>query len=91
MNFDEPMSEELNLEMSLEEMALEVIDMLGVALYFAGAKKAHIQELIELYSTQMDKFYAHLPEDASYGQNEMIEIIKSLRDDYPQFFTAASK
>ena len=39
MSIDENISEELTLEMSLEEMALEVIDMLGVALYFAGAKK----------------------------------------------------
>lgn len=86
MNINENITQELTLEMSLEEMALEVIDMLGVALYFAGAKKAHIEELIELYSTQMDKFYAKLPEDSTYGQNEMIEIIKSLKKDYPKFF-----
>ncbi len=70
MSIDENISEELTLEMSLEEMALEVIDMLGVA----------------LYSEQMDKFYAKLPEDANYGQEEMIGIIKSLKKDYPQFF-----
>ncbi|TLD96080.1 hypothetical protein LS71_007495 [Helicobacter jaachi] len=86
MSIDENVSEELNLEMSLEEMALEVIDMLSVALYFAGGDKKHIQKLIELYSLQMDKFYAKLPEDAPYGQKEMIEIIKSLKKDYPQFF-----
>ncbi|MCX2716382.1 hypothetical protein OQH61_01335 [Helicobacter sp. MIT 21-1697] len=89
MKIDENISEELTLEMSLEEMALEVIDMLGVALYFAGAKKKHIDELIELYSEQMDKFYAKLPEDANYGQEEMISIIKSLKKDYPQFFIKA--
>ncbi len=70
MSIDENISEELTLEMSLEEMALEVIDMLGVA----------------LFSEQMDKFYAKLPEDANYGQEEMIGIIKSLKKDYPQFF-----
>ena len=57
MNINENISQELTLEMSLEEMALEV-----------------------------DKFYAKLPEDATYGQNEMIEIIKSLKKDYPKFF-----
>ena len=80
--------DDLSLEMSLEEMALEVVDMLGVALYFAGAKKKHIQALTEAYSAQMDKFYEHLPEDTTYGQDEMIEIIKSLKIDYPQFFNA---
>ena len=82
----EQVSEELALEMSLEEMALEVIDMLGVALHFAGAKSTHIKELIELYSNQMDQFYEKLPEDATYGQQEMIAIIESLRQDYPNFF-----
>ncbi|CUU40394.1 MULTISPECIES: hypothetical protein [Helicobacter] len=86
MSIDEKVDDELALEMSLEEMAMEVIDMLGVALYFAGAKKPHIEKLIELYSSQMDKFYELLPEDAAYGRDEMIEIIKSLKNDYPQFF-----
>lgn len=37
--------DDLSLEMSLEEMALEVVDMLGVALYFAGAKKSIFKHL----------------------------------------------
>lgn len=86
MSREQNIEQELALEMSLEEMALEVVDMLGVALYFAGAKRACIEELITLYSKQMDKFYSTLPEDALYGQDEMIEIIKSLKKDYPQFF-----
>lgn len=79
-------NENLLTNVSLEEMAFEVIDLLGVALYFAGAKKEYIQELITLYSEQIDKYYQNLPEDAPYGQKEMIEIIKSLKKDYPQHF-----
>lgn len=86
MSINENINDELTLEMSLEEMALEVIDMLGVALIFAGAKKEHIQKLIECYSSQMDKFYESLPEDAPYGRDEIVEIIKSLKNDYPHFF-----
>lgn len=86
MSIDENISDELTLEMSLEEMALEVVDMLGVALIFAGAKKQNVEKLIELYSSQMDKFYELLPEDAPYGRDEMVEIIKSLKKDYPHFF-----
>lgn len=85
-HIQENISEELTLELSLEEMALEVVDMLSVALYFAGAKKEHLEELVELYAAQMDKYYAKLPEDALYGQNEMIGIIKSLRQEYPTLF-----
>lgn len=85
-HINETISEELTLEMSLEEMALEIIDMLSVALHFAGAKKQHIRDLIELYTEQMDIFYAKLPEDAPYGQEEMISIIESLRQKYPKFF-----
>ncbi|RDU59800.1 hypothetical protein [Helicobacter marmotae] len=86
MSIEENINQEVALEMSLEEMALEVLDMLGVALRFAGAKKEHVAKLTELYSTQMDKFYEFLPDDAPYGQDEMVEIIKSLKKDYPEFF-----
>lgn len=73
-------------DISLEEMVLEVIDILGVALHFAGAKDESIQKLTTLYSEQIDKYYEKLPEDAPYGQKEMIEIIKSLKKDYPEHF-----
>ncbi len=89
MNDDKNIKGELpDIEMSLEEMAVEIVDMLGVALHFAGAKKQCVDNLIELYSTEMDKFYEHLPEDSPYGQDEMLEIIKSLKKTYPQFFNA---
>lgn len=73
-------------DISLEEMVLEVIDILGVALHFAGAKDESIQKLTTLYSEQIDKYYEKLPEDAPYGQKEMIEIIKSLKKYYPEHF-----
>lgn len=73
-------------DINLEEMVLEVIDILGVALHFAGAKDESIQKLTTLYSEQIDKYYENLPEDAPYGQKEMIEIIQSLKKDYPEHF-----
>lgn len=74
-------------ELSLEEMALEVLDMLCVALYFAGAKEEHIKELLQIYPAQIDKYFDNL-QSSNYGQNEIIDIIKSLKRDYPQFFNA---
>lgn len=74
-------------ELSLEEMALEVLDMLCVALHFAGAKEEHIEELLQIYPAQIDKYFANL-QSSNYGQNEIIDIIKSLKRDYPQFFNA---
>lgn len=74
------------LDMSLEEMALEIVDMLGVALHFAGAKKDSIAELTELYAKQMDIYFENLPLDSAYGQKEMIGIIEQLKKAYPQMF-----
>lgn len=83
---NEAPSEELTLEMSLEEMALEVLDMLCVALHFAGARQECLEELVELYATQMDSFYQNLPEDTPYGQEEMIKIINALKKANPKLF-----
>lgn len=78
-------NDNISLE-DIEQVALEVMDMLGSALYFAGAKEECIDELIELYPKQIDKYFAKLPQDAEYGQKEMIDIIQSLKKDYPKFF-----
>ena len=88
-HINETLSEELTLEMSLEEMALEVLDMLCVALHFAGARQECLEELVELYATQMDTFYQNLPEDAPYGQKEMIAIINLLKRHNPKLFHSA--
>lgn len=69
-------------DLEISELALEVIDMLGVALYFAGAKQDKIKTLIDLYMNELDYIDENLP----YNQTQMIKLIKTLKDKFPQYF-----
>lgn len=67
-------------DLEIQELALEVIDMLGVALHFAGGKD--IKKLIDLYLEELDK----VPEDTPYNQEQMIVLIEGLKKKYPKLF-----
>ncbi|WP_027327386.1 hypothetical protein [Helicobacter pametensis] len=72
----------MNKDLEIQDLALEVMDLLGVALYFAGAKKNQIETLIDLYMHELDRMDENLP----YNQDQMIKIIQTLQNKYPQHF-----
>ena len=65
-----------------QELALEIIDMLGVAFHFAGAKKQHIEELIDIYINEIGKF----DDNQEFNQSNIIEIINQIKLHFPHFF-----
>lgn len=69
-------------DLEINELALEVIDMLGVALHFAGAKEERIEPLIDLYMKELDCVDENLP----YDREQMILLIQTLQKKYPQHF-----
>lgn len=69
-------------DVEINELALEVIDMLSVALHFAGAKKDKLEELIDLYMQELDC----VDEDLPYDQEQIIFLIQTLQKKYPQCF-----
>lgn len=69
-------------DLEINELALEVIDMLSVALYFAGAKEQKIETLIDLYMQELDCVDENLP----YDQKQIILLIQNLQKKYPQYF-----
>lgn len=71
-------------KLDFEDLALEVIDMLGVALHFSGVKKESIEKAIDAYLEELD----NLDEDTSYGQKEIIEVIQSLKNKRKDLFRA---
>lgn len=71
-------------KIDFEDLALEVIDMLGVALHFAGVKTENIEKAIDAYLEELD----NLDEDTSYGQKEIIEVIQSLKNKRKDLFRA---
>lgn len=67
-------------DLEIQELALEVMDMLGVALHFAGGKD--IKKLIDLYLQELDE----VSEDTPYNQEQMIALIEGLKKKYPKMF-----
>lgn len=67
-------------DLEIQELALEVIDMLGVALHFAGGKD--IKKLIDLYLEELEE----VPEDTPYNQEQMIALINTLKTKHPKLF-----
>ena len=65
-----------------EELALEILDMLGVALHFAGAKKQSIEKLIDIYIQEVEQN----DDDAAYDQEAIISLINQIKRKNPQFF-----
>lgn len=65
-----------------EELALEILDMLGVALHFAGAKKQSIEKLIDIYIQEVEQN----DDDAAYDQEAIISLIHQIKKKNPQFF-----
>lgn len=65
-----------------EELALEILDMLGVALHFAGAKKQSIEKLIDIYIQEVERN----DDDAAYDQEAIISLINQIKKKNPQFF-----
>ncbi|MCE3038293.1 hypothetical protein [Helicobacter anatolicus] len=66
-----------------EELALEVLDMLAVAMYFAGAKKEYTEKLIDIYIEEVEK----IDNDKDYDQQAIIDLIQTIKRKNPKLFT----
>lgn len=72
-------------ELEIEELAIQLADMLGAALYFAGVKKNRLKEATDAYLEEIDNFFED--EDGQMGMDEVIELIKHLKKSKPQLFS----
>ncbi len=75
-----------NAEVELEEMAYQLADMLGAALYFAGVKKENIPKAVDAYLENLDKIFEDDEDTANMGLDEVIEVIKSLKKTHKHLF-----
>jgi len=73
-------------EIEIEEMAMQLADMLGAALFFAGAKKEDIPQAIDLYLKGLDEVFEDEDEDSEMGFEEVIEVIEYIRNKNPKLF-----
>ena len=73
-------------EIEIEEMSMQLADMLGAALFFAGAKKEDIPKAIDLYLKGLDEVFEDEDEDSEMGFEEVIEVIEYIKNKNPKLF-----
>ena len=73
-------------EIEIEEMAMQLADMLGAALYFAGVKKEDLPKAVDLYLKGLDEVFGEEDEDEEMGFEEVIEVIEYLQNKHPKLF-----
>ncbi len=73
-----------NAELEIEELAMQLADMLGVALYYAGVPKDKIREAVDAYLTGMDEIFKE--ENIEYGFEEVVEVIEHIKKSRKELF-----
>ncbi|WP_331775889.1 hypothetical protein [Sulfurospirillum sp. 1612] len=74
-----------NIESEIEELAIQLTDMLNVALYFAGVKKEKLEEAVDAYVNAIDIVFKD-DEDSEMGRDEIIKIIEYVKKNHPKLF-----
>jgi len=74
-----------NIESEIEELAIQLTDMLNVALYFAGVKKDKLEEAIDAYVNAIDIVFKD-DYDGEMGRDEIIKIIEYVKKNHPKLF-----
>ena len=70
----------------IEEMAMQLADMLGAALYFAGVKQEDLPKAIDLYVNSLDEVFEDEDEESEMGFEEVIEVINFMKSKHPKLF-----
>lgn len=74
-----------NAKMESEELAYQLADMLGVALYYAGVKKDKLRDAVVIYLESMDNLFGD-EEHVEYGFEEIVKIIENLKETREDLF-----
>ncbi len=74
-------------EIEIEEMAMQLADMLGAALYFAGVKKEDLPKAVDLYLKGLDEVFEDEDEDSEMGFEEVVQVIEYLKSKHPKLFS----
>jgi len=73
-------------EIEIEEIAMQLADMLGAALYFAGIKKDKIPDGVDAYLKGLDEIFEDDEETAQMGFEEVIKVIEYLQKSHKNLF-----
>ena len=73
-------------EFELEEIAMQLADMLGAALHFAGVKEESIPDAVDAYLRGLDDLFDNDEDTAEMGYEEVVKVINSLKTSHPNLF-----
>ncbi len=73
------------IEIEIEELALQLSDMLNVALFFAGVKKENLKKAVDAYLDTIDEVFDE-DDDSEMGQEEIIMVINRMKKNQPKLF-----
>lgn len=71
-------------EFEIEEIAMQLADMLGAALYFAGVSKEKLPEAVDAYLQGIDDTLGD--EEGEMGFEEVVKVIETLQKTHPKLF-----
>jgi len=72
-------------EVTLEEMSAVLQEMLRATLYFAGVKKAKLDEAADIYLDAIDEVFGE-EEEGMLGVDEVVKVIEHLKKNNPELF-----
>ena len=73
-------------EFELDEIAMQLADMLGAALHFAGVEEEKIPDAVDAYLQGLDSLFDDDEETAEMGYEEVIQVINSLKTTHKHLF-----
>jgi len=73
-------------EFEIEEIAMQLADMLGAALYFAGVKKDDLPDAVDAYLQGLDEVFENDEDIAEMGFEEVIKVIEHLQKSHKHLF-----
>lgn len=72
-------------EVTLEEMSAVLQEMLRATLYFAGVKKAKLDEAADIYLDAIDEVFGE-EEEGMLGVDEVVKVIEHIKKNNPELF-----
>jgi len=82
-----PILEKIQIEM--EELSIQVADMLGVALHYAGVPHEKMPNAVQAYLDAYDKIFGDRLQEWG-GYEEVIVVIEYLKQQRPSLFKGRS-
>ena len=73
-------------EFEIDEIAMQLADMLGAALYSAGVKEEKIPDAVDAYLQGLDEIFNDDENSAEMGFEEIVQVINSLKTTHKHLF-----